>query len=76
MIGVALGTLGAGNCTVSIATMVSIKEISGGSFEWPKYMGRISLKFNTTIGCVLHSTETVLKFLFTKGRGRQLVGIY
>ena len=76
MIGVALGTLGAGNCTVSTATMVSIKEISERGFEWRYDMGRIPLKLNTTIDYVLHSNETVVRFLFTKGRGRQLVGIH
>ena len=48
MIGVALGTLGAGNCTVSSATMVSIKEISERGFELPYDMARIPLKLNTT----------------------------
>ena len=75
MIGVALGTLGAGNCTLSTATMVSIKEISERGFEWPYYMGRISLKLNTTIGRVLHSTETGPQVSFHE-RKRKTIGWY
>ena len=75
MIGVALGNLGAGNCTLSTATMVSIKEISEREFEWPYYMGRISLKLNTTIGCFYIQLKRVLKFLVHE-RKRKTIGWY